>query len=62
MGALVKRKAWFMLGNQDPPLITLPVDAAADDRVIVPFLNDLEEVVGGVLSGEITEAGGVRYG
>ena len=62
MGALTRRKGWFMLGIQDPPMITLPVDAAADETVSKPFLTDLREAVEGVLSGEITEAGALRYG
>jgi glutamate/tyrosine decarboxylase-like PLP-dependent enzyme len=62
MGGLSKRKRWFMLGIQDPPMITLPVDAAADASIIEPFLSDLREVTEGVLNGDITDTGDLRYG
>ncbi len=62
MGGMTKRYSWMMLGVDQPPRIVLPVDVAANDAVIEPYLADLGKVVDGVLSGKITDSVPLRYG
>jgi len=53
---------WVLLGNYEPPLVNLPVDAATDDEVITTFLDDLRAITGKVQRGEIDARGELRYG
>ncbi|MCC7411879.1 MAG: aspartate aminotransferase family protein [Gammaproteobacteria bacterium] len=53
---------WVLLGNYEPPLVNLPVDAATDDAVIDTFLDELADVTGKVHRGEIDAKGELRYG
>ena len=37
----MRAKGWILVAGREPPLINLPIDAALDDAVIAPFLEDL---------------------
>ena len=54
------RRGYILLGCKDPPLVDLPVDAAADETVIETFLADLRESVAAV-RGTPTARGDLAY-
>jgi sphinganine-1-phosphate aldolase len=63
--ALIKgelsKLGWIMLAAADPPLINLPIDAAADERVIGTFLADLRAVTARVHAGTAATREELRY-
>lgn len=53
---------WVLFGMHEPPLINMPVDAAADDTLINTFLSELADVTRKVQRGELIVKGDLRYG
>ena len=37
----MRKRGWILVGAADPPLINIPVDAAADEALIAAFMKDL---------------------
>lgn len=57
----LEKKGWSLLGVNVPPAIHLTLDVM-EEEFIEKFTADLEEVVEGIRSGEITEEGLLTYG
>lgn len=57
----LENKGWSLLGVNIPPAIHLTLDVMEDDFV-EKFTADLEDVVAGIRSGELTEEGLLTYG
>ena len=57
----LEKKGWSLLGVNTPPAIHLTLDVMEDDFV-EKFTADLEDVVAGIRSGELTEEGLLTYG
>ena len=57
----LEMKGWSLLGVNVPPAIHLTLDVM-EEEFIEKFTADLEEVVEGIRSGEITEEGLLTYG
>jgi len=62
VSAAMYARGWIMLGNQEPPLLNLPIDAAVDETVIDCFMSDITEVVRGIVSGDIDSGSSLVYG
>jgi len=59
--AELSKLGWILLGASQPPLINVPLDAAADDRVIDTFLAELESATERVRRGGGTTREELRY-
>jgi len=57
----LEKKGWSLLGVNVPPAIHLTLDVM-EEEFIEKFTADLEEVVEGIRTGEITEEGLLTYG
>ena len=53
-------RGWFMMGNPEPPLVHLTLDAVPDE-VVEAFLSDLAAVTEDVRAGRIGERGKLTY-
>lgn len=62
VSAALSARGYIILGTQEPPLINIPIDPAVDELVMSTFINDLKDVVRGVVSGEIDSKSSLVYG
>lgn len=59
---VMSEKGWILLGNHEPPLINMPLDAATTDEIIETFLRELAECCAQIRSGKVETKGSLRYG
>src|SRR5690606_31268571 len=60
--AVMMEKGWILLGNHEPPLINVPIDAATTDEISDTFLADLADAAERVRSGRVQGSSSLRYG
>jgi hypothetical protein len=55
-------KGWILLGNHEPPLINMPLDAATTDEIVDLLVKELAEGCAAISSGKVQNKGALRYG
>jgi len=48
----MRTRGWILVGAAEPPLINIPLDAAADEQIIAAFMKDLREAAAGASRNE----------
>lgn len=55
-------KGWVLLGNHEPPLINMPLDAATTDEMVDLLVQELAQGCEAIRSGKVESKGALRYG